>query len=65
MSTHYTAVIIINRTVNEPEVVDQYHNVKSAAVREVTELAKLEIRAGTVDALKERIAAHVELVEES
>lgn len=60
MSTHFTAVVKVTKTVNQPESQDRYNN-RTAAVHEVAELANFVIREDTLEAVLTKANAHLAL----
>lgn len=65
-TTHYTAVIEVNRVREATEAeIDQYGKTRTPAQpKEVGEISRLVLRSGTLQGLKDKIAAHVALLEE-
>ena len=63
---HYTAIIEVNRTVPEadvPETDSRGYNPKVKA-RQVVEVARIIVRASSLDKLTEKAQAHLNLIEE-
>ncbi|WGH21577.1 hypothetical protein SEA_ASCELA_54 [Arthrobacter phage Ascela] len=62
-TTHFTAVVEIHKTTTTAPPTERY--AKAEPVSRVTsDVAKLVIRAATVEALRDKIAAHAALIEE-
>ncbi|WNN94010.1 hypothetical protein SEA_NITRO_54 [Arthrobacter phage Nitro] len=64
MSAHFTAVVEIHKTTTTAPPAERYAKAEPAS-REVAEVAKLVIRAATIESLREKIAAHAALIEEA
>ena len=64
MSTHYTAVLEVHKVINTEGVVSRYAEQNKAPQRETAEVARIVLRADSLDRLQVKIAAHVELIEE-
>ena len=64
MSTHYAAVLEVNKTANVEQVVDRYNTVTTPASRDVSEVARIVIRADSLETLSAKLAAHVDLIHE-
>lgn len=69
MATHYTAVVTVHRTTHvTPAPSSSYgrNDPRPEPAREsVDEIAKVVVRASTVEQLRAKVAAHVELIEEA
>lgn len=67
MAKHYTAVVEVNRVTEavEPKINDYGKTTSAGAPSKVDEVTRIVLRASSVEALKAKIAAHVELIEES
>ncbi|QIG58529.1 hypothetical protein PQE18_gp51 [Arthrobacter phage DrSierra] len=63
-STHFTAVLSIEKATTTTPPAERYAKAEAPA-RVVSEVAKLVIRAGTIEALRAKVAAHVALIEEA
>jgi hypothetical protein len=62
MSTHYTAIIII-QSVNEiAEAKNCYNTITVKSERIVEEVAKIVVRASTIEILQLKVTAHVSLL---
>lgn len=64
MSAHFTAVLEIHKTTTTAPSTERYAKAEQPS-RDVSEVAKLVIRAGTIEALRDKIAAHAALIEEA
>lgn len=68
MSTHYTATVEVTKTVNTPAKPNARGYFEGdttvPASREVVELARIVIRANTLDALRDKLESHVALLDE-
>lgn len=66
MSTHFTAVIEVHKVVNT-EAVTHYRtpSENKPAVRETAEVARIVVRADSIEKLQSKLTAHVALIEES
>ncbi|UIW13235.1 hypothetical protein SEA_WARDA_53 [Arthrobacter phage Warda] len=62
-TTHFTAVVEIHKTTTTPGRTDYGKTTPDS--REVAEVAKLVIRAATIESLRDKIAAHAALIEEA
>ena len=60
--THFTAVIEVVKRIKEPVKRDRYNNIESPEINYKSEVARIVVRAETIAALKEKIAAHVALL---
>lgn len=64
MGQHFTVTIEINQvTEAEDPKVDGYGKTTAGTPRKVAEVTRLVLRAPTIEALKKKVTAHVELVE--
>lgn len=68
MAAHYTAVLVVSETTTLPPTVTGYTDRRHTAPpppepkREAVEVAKIVVRAESLDALKEKLAAHAQLL---
>lgn len=65
MSTHFTAVIEVHKVVNQEAVNHRYAEQSKPALRETAEVARIVVRADSIEKLQSKLTAHVALIEES
>lgn len=60
---HFTAMLEVQRVTQAPDPSYTTRNPASKGEREVAEVARIVVRADTLDALRGKLAAHVALID--
>lgn len=63
MSTHFTATIEVHKVNHTDAVVSRYAEQSKPAHRDVQEVARVVLRADTLEKLQAKLTAHVALIE--
>lgn len=64
MAESFTAVLDVNRmTVTTPHTTGTYRGETPAPTREVSEVARIVVRADSLESLRAKLAAHVALID--
>jgi hypothetical protein len=63
MSTHYTATVEVHKVDHTAAVTGRYENQNVPASREVQEVARLVLRADTLEKLQTKLADHIALID--
>jgi hypothetical protein len=62
--THYTAVVEVQKVTNTAEARDRYNNLTTHASRDVSEVARVVVRADSLEALVTKVKSHADLIVE-
>lgn len=65
MAAHFTAVVSITKVIETEAKVDPYGKQATPATRSVDEVAKIVVRDSDLDSLTNRVAKHLQLVEDN